>query len=205
MPAHSVTSQPDLLESGAFIDRLRAADDQAFTHLVTTLTPHLLAVARRITQSDSDAEDAVQGALLSAFRALGEFDGRSSLRTWIHRMVVNAALSLLRKRNTQRAVSIEQLQPEFADGFHKSHPKLWQTIPTDDDARTRQVEALWRALGELPQEFQDVILLRDVGGMDSKAVATALGVSDALVRQRLHRARQALVKLLEPVMTEVRS
>ncbi|MCA9288280.1 MAG: sigma-70 region 4 domain-containing protein, partial [Phycisphaerales bacterium] len=58
----------------------------------------------------------------------------------------------------------------------------------------------WEAIARLPEEFRDVVLMRDVEQMESKAVAAALGISDALVRQRLHRARQALVKMLEPVM-----
>ena len=188
--------------ASAFLSKLRAGDDAAFAAFVTELTPHLLALAARITQSQAEAEDAVQDAFLSAFRSLAAFDGRSSLRTWMHRITVNACLLRLRRRASRPAVSIESLQPEFSDGFHKEAPKPWGRVTADGGERIEQRDALWRALSELPEEFRDVIVLRDIEGMESTAVAAALGLSDALVRQRLHRGRQALVKLLDPAMAE---
>ena len=200
----TIPDESDLLR------RLRSGDEAAYERLVRDLTPRLLAVARRIARSESDAEDAVQEAFLSAFKAIATFDGRSSLSTWLHRIVTNAALMKVRKDKTRREAPIENLLPQFdADGHHTRSPHAWPgvTHAGDDGIELPGGVAkaqLWEAMAALPEEFRDVILMRDVEGMESKAVATALGISDALVRQRLHRGRQALMKLLEPLMAGAR-
>ena len=76
----------------------------------------MLAVARRLLRSDDDAADAVQEAFISAFRAIGNFEGGAKLSTWLHRIVVNASLMRLRKRTRRPEVSIDELLPKFVDG-----------------------------------------------------------------------------------------
>ncbi|MCB9840397.1 MAG: sigma-70 family RNA polymerase sigma factor [Phycisphaeraceae bacterium] len=199
-PAPTAPDEADLVR------RLKAGQDEAFEELVRSLTPRLLAVARRATRTEADAEDAVQDAFLSAFKAIGLFDGRSTLSTWLHRIVVNAALMKARKASTRRETSIEALLPTFEGGHHTASPRAWTGVGSGGDVTEgggvgiERRRALWEAIARLPEEFRDVLLMRDVEQMESKAVAAALGISDALVRQRLHRARQALVKMLEPVM-----
>ncbi len=184
----------------ALLARMRAGDDDAFAELVHTHGGRMLAVAKRVTRSDGDAEDVVQEAFLSAFRALDRFDGRSRLSTWLHRIVVNAALMRLRSRAARPEQPIEALLPEFEAGEHVRPPARWAPTPADEAARSERREALWQALERLPAAYREVVVLRDLEGMESKAVAEQLGVADALVRQRLHRGRQALVKLLGPAM-----
>ncbi|MEZ6234274.1 MAG: sigma-70 family RNA polymerase sigma factor [Phycisphaerales bacterium] len=193
---------PGAADEADLVRRLKAGEDAAFEELVRTLTPRLLAVARRATRTEADAEDAVQEAFLSAFRAIGSFDGRSTLSTWLHRIVVNAALMKARKASTRRETSIEALLPTFEGGHHTASPREWtnEGVTEQGGVGIERKLALWEAIARLPEEFRDVVLMRDVEQMESKAVAAALGISDALVRQRLHRARQALVKMLEPVM-----
>jgi RNA polymerase sigma-70 factor (ECF subfamily) len=185
-------------------DRLRAGDAAAFEYLVRSQTGRLLAVARRITRNEADAEDAVQEAFLSAYKGLAAFDGRSAVSTWLHRIVVNAALQRLRKARSRRETPIEGLLPTFRDGLHAEHPRAWAGAAGDGvtdgvGVSIEEREAVWRAVEQLPDDFRTVLVLRDVEGLESKAVAEALGISDASVRQRLHRGRQALMKLLEPL------
>jgi RNA polymerase sigma-70 factor (ECF subfamily) len=196
-PTAGPTSGPD---DPAMIERLRARDPAAFEDLVRTLSGRLLAVARRVSRTEADAEDAVQEAFLLAYKAIGTFDGRSSVSTWLHRIVVNAALARLRRERAHPTASIDALLPTFENGDHVEHPGRWKSVTVDGDRRIEQREALLRALGELPEEFREVIVLRDMEDRTSAQVAQALNISDALVRQRLHRARQALVKLLGPTM-----
>lgn len=186
------------------VRRLKAGEDAAYEEFVRSLTGRLLAVARRISRTEADAEDAVQDAFLSAFKSIGSFDGRSTLSTWMHRIVVNAALMKVRSAKTHKAVSIDALLPAFEDGLHKEHPKAWRTT-TGHDGLINEEEraAVLSALDALPEEFREVIMMRDVEGLESKSVAAALNISDALVRQRLHRGRQALLTLLNERMTEV--
>lgn len=201
----ATTSQPEEVtpDERALLERLRRGDEDAFEDLVRTTGRRLLAVARRITRSEQDAEDAVQEAFLSAFRALPGFDGRSSISTWLHRIVVNAAIKRSRTPARRNESSIEDLVHRFdASGDYADRPQPWASDTDDPQSRARTREALAQAIDQLPDEFRSVILLRDVYGHDSRSVAASLGISDALVRQRLHRARQALTKLLEPLMAE---
>ena len=197
---------PSAADEADLVRRLKAGEDAAYEELVRSLTPRLLAVARRATRTEADAEDAVQEAFLSAFKAIGSFDGRSTLSTWLHRIVVNAALMKARRASTRRETSIEALLPTFENGHHSRSPRAWSGDGSGEDVTgeggvgIERKRALWEAIARLPEEFRDVVLMRDVEQMESKAVAAALGISDALVRQRLHRARQALVRMLEPVM-----
>ncbi len=183
------------------VRRLKAGEDAAFEELVRTYTGRLIAVAGRITRTETDAEDVVQEAFLSVFQSIDSFDDRSELGTWMHRVTVNAALMCLRQQKSRPEMSIDALLPQFEGGMHSEHPRAWPAVTDEGDTRIEQREALWKAIDQLPEEFRTVIVLRDVEGLDSKAVATSLGISDALVRQRLHRGRQALMKLLEPMMT----
>ncbi len=186
----------------ALLQRLQAGEDAAFEELVRANTGRLLAVARRVTRTEADAEDAVQEAFLSAFRSIASFDGRSSLNTWLHRIVVNAALMKARKASNRHERSIEPLMPRFEGGEHKTDPRAWKPVTEDGGISIEQKRALWAALDELPDEFRAVIVLKDVEGLQSKEIAASLGISDALVRQRLHRGRQALMTLLAPAMTD---
>lgn len=185
------------------VRRLKAGEDAAFEELVRTLTGRLLAVARRIARTEQDTEDAVQEAFLSVFKSIATFDGRSALSTWLHRITVNAVLARSRRQGGRDDVSLDALLPTFeASGLHHEKPKAWAAVTDQGEARIQQQEALRQAMDKLPDEFRAVLVLRDVEGLDSRAVAESLQISDALVRQRLHRGRQALMTLLEPVMLE---
>lgn len=201
--AEPSTAAEEMVRGDAdLVRRLKAGEDAAYEELVRSLTGRLLAVARRMTRSEADAEDVVQEAFVSAFKAMGSFDGRAALSTWLHRIVVNAALMKARKDASRREASIETLLPQFEGGLHKEHPRAWASVTPDGDDGIQQRARLREALERLPEEFRTVIVLKEVAGLESKAIAASLEISDALVRQRLHRGRLALMKLLDPVMSE---
>ncbi|MBK8975017.1 MAG: sigma-70 family RNA polymerase sigma factor [Planctomycetes bacterium] len=202
-PPTTTDDRHDAAESD-LLARLRAGDDAAFAELVETHAGRLLALARRIVRSEADAEDVVQEAFLSAFKALSRFDGRSSLSTWLHRITVNAALMRQRRKAARPEAPIDTLLPQFEDGRHAAHPIPLAVVTDGEGERIERQEAFWHAMARLPQDFRDVIELRDIQGLDSKSAARELGISDALVRQRLHRARQALLTLLTPILGDSR-
>ena len=181
--------------------RLRAGDETAYEELVRNETRHLLAVARRLLRNEEDAQDAVQQAFLSAFRALPSFSGRSRLTTWLHRIVTNAALMKLRTRSRQPEDSIEDLLPRFhEDGHHVEQFSEW-ALPADAKMLRRETRAQVRAaIDELPDAYRTVLVLRDFEELSTEETAQALGVNPNTVKIRLHRARQALLKLLKPRM-----
>lgn len=179
--------------------RLRAGEELAFEELVRRETRHLMAVARRLLRNDEDAQDAVQQAFLSAFRALPGFNGQSRLTTWLHRIVTNAALMKLRTRGRRPEDSIEELLPGYLeDGHHVEQFSEW-VLPADRRMLQHETRARVRAaIDRLPEAYRTVLMLRDIEELSTEEAAQALGVNANTVKIRLHRARQALIKLLKP-------
>ena len=184
------------------VTRLRAGDDAAYAELVRTQGGRMLAVARRLLRSEDDAADAVQEAFVSAFRAIASFEGGARLSTWLHRIVVNAALMKLRTRARRPEVSIDELLPKFfEDGHRVDEPAEWRS-PAQLDALERQEtrELVRDQIDQLPADYRTVLMLRDIEGLDTKETAELLGVTPNAAKIRLHRARLALRTLLDPHM-----
>src|SRR5438552_1595244 len=129
-----------VIDEAALVAGLRRGDNEAFELLVRTFGGRLLAVARRMVRNEEDARDVVQTAYLSAFRGLDTFAGGCQLSTWLHRIVVNAALMKLRSQRRKPEESIEELLPAFQDdGHHVEQFSDW-TTPADqllEKAETR--------------------------------------------------------------------
>ena len=190
-------------EDAALLERLRAGDEAAYEEMVRTHGGRLLAVARRFLRSEEDARDAVQDAFLSAFRSIGRFEGQARLSTWLHRIVVNAALMKLRSRRRKPEQSIEELLPEFLEDGHMAHPAAeWRRSASDAAERNQLRRLLLEKIHELPEGYRNVLLLRDIEELDTEETAEAMGLSVAAVKTRLHRARLALRGLLDPHLRE---
>jgi RNA polymerase sigma-70 factor, ECF subfamily len=179
------------------VNRLRAGDEGAFEDLIRKFGSRLLAVARRFVRNDEDAQDIVQSAYLSAFRALDQFEGNCQLSTWLHRIVVNTALMKLRSKRRKPEESIEELLPAFQeDGHHVEQFADW-TMPADQLIERNETRAFVRAcIDRLPDNYRTVLLLRDIEERSTQDVADALSMTSTAVKVRLHRARQALSTLL---------
>lgn len=160
----------------------------------------MLSVARRYLTMEEDARDAVQDAFLSAFKTLPTFDGRSSLSTWLHRIVVNSCLMKIRTRQRHPECSIEDLLPTFlSDGHQRAPSPAWKATATElERAETRQI--VRHQIAQLPELYRTVLLLRDIEELDTETVAQLLDLSPNTVKVRLHRARQALRTLLDPLL-----
>ena len=176
---------------------LRKGDDLAFETLVRTHSGRMLSVSRRILRNDEEAKDAVQEAFVSAFRAIGSFEGTCQLATWLHRIAVNACLMRLRSRKRRPEESIDDLLPVFKDNGHAAveprdfSPSALQLV------ETRETRDFVRdCIDRLPEIYRTVLLLRDIEELDTAEAATVLGVTEGVVKVRLHRARHALRKLL---------
>jgi RNA polymerase sigma-70 factor, ECF subfamily len=181
------------------VERMRRRDDAAFEELVRTQSGRLLSVARRILRNDEDARDAVQQGFLSAFRALSEFNGQSRLSTWLHRIVVNAALMKIRSRSRRPEESIDDLLPRFQeDGHHVEQFSDWSASVDQRLVQRETRERVRAAIDQLPESYRTVLILRDIEELDTDETARALGLTANAVKIRLHRARQALARLLGP-------
>ena len=185
------------------VERLIAGDEQAYEELVRSYGGRLLAVARRFLPVEEDARDAVQDAFLSAFRSIHRFEGNAQLSTWLHRIVVNASLMKLRTRRRKPEQSIEDLLPGYLEDGHFERPASpWRTEGLDPAEQGELRDLVLKSIHSLPEGHRNVLLLRDIEGLDTEEAAELLGISPGAVKTRLHRARQALRELLEPHLRE---
>jgi RNA polymerase sigma-70 factor (ECF subfamily) len=196
MNAHLTPSTVECWDEAAVLERLRRGDEDAFELLVRRYGGRMLAVARRLVRDEEEARDAVQDALLSAFRSMHRFEGGSQLGTWLHRIVVNSALMRLRSRRRHPECSIEDLLPVFGpDGHRALRPE--EEAGADAQLERDQLVALVReSVEHLPDGYREVYMLRDIEELSTEEAAAVLGISPNAVKIRLHRARQALVMLV---------
>ena len=187
------------VDTTALLHRLQAGDAAAFEQLVRENGGRMLATARRFFQNEHDAADAVQDAFISAFKAIKTFKGESQLGTWLHRIVVNCCLMRRRSNDRRTTVAIESLLPQFDASGHHIHPvnsihnSPYEALASDE---TRQ--QVRQCIERLPAPYREVIVMRDIEDFDTETTAQMLAVSTAVVKTRLHRARQALCTLLKP-------
>jgi RNA polymerase sigma-70 factor (ECF subfamily) len=188
-----------VLDEAALLAGMQAGDDGAFAACVRTYCGRMLVVARRLLGNEADAEDAVQEAFAAAFQGIGRFQGLSSLGTWLHRIVVNAALARLRRRQRHPEQSIEDLLPHFGEGEHQLNPPVPWKAEAETGLQMQETRDLVHScIRRLPESYRAVLLLRDIEGLDTEETARQLGTSAGVVKTRLHRARQALRTLLDP-------
>jgi len=166
-------------------------DYDAFEVLVERHQDRVYRLAYGFVQSASDAEDVTQETFLSVFTHLATFRASSAPASWIHRITANHALMRLRARRRRPVMSIEDRPSAWNDDG-----KVW-IVPPGDWAQTPDDALLSRELGQriesavdkLPESYRVVLLMRDVEGLSSEEVASALGVTIATVKNRLHRSR----------------
>ena len=201
-PSQANEAAPDADEQ-ALLERLRAGENAAFEELIRAHGGRLLTVARRFLPVEEDAHDAVQEAFASAFRSIGGFEGNARLSTWLHRIVVNAALMKLRTRRRKPEQSIEELLPGFLENGHLERPASpWRKSALEGLERDELRVLIHEKIQALPESYRNVLLLRDIEELDTQETAELMGISRGAVKTRLHRARLALRELLEPHLRE---
>ncbi len=176
----------------------RQGDGGAFRTIMQRHNRRLYRVARSVLRDDSKAEDVVQEAYMRAFAGLAEFRGDSSLSTWLTRITINEALRL---RNRQRStVSLELIDSARERNGTQIHLLPLAHADNNPECMAAQREigrVLERAIGNLPEPFRVVFVMRDVEEMSTEETATALGLRLETVRTRLYRARRLLRSALD--------
>ncbi|MEU4078017.1 RNA polymerase subunit sigma-24 [Streptomyces venezuelae] len=168
---------------------IRAAQDGDLTSLTTVVVesqPHVRKFALSLCASPQDAEDAAQEALIILYRKIGTLRASGALASWMFRIVRNECLRQVRLLVSRR----EEATPDMPDA---------ETEPSAEEAvlRRQEVRRISAAIGALPRDQRQVLLMRDVQGLPGRAVAQALGLSNAAMKSRLHRARTTLRRSLE--------
>jgi RNA polymerase sigma-70 factor (ECF subfamily) len=187
----------------AELARLCASRDaDAVRHVLACNNQRLFRAAWSILKDRSEAEEAVQAAYVSAFSSMDRFEGRSSLSTWLTRIVVNEALGRLRSERRRR-VRLEAEGVPVLDAYREKLMAGSET-PSPDAAVAREQlrRLLEHAIGGLPEIFRTVFVLREIEGLSVEDTAEALTIPPATVKTRLLRARRKLQEALAPEVHE---
>jgi RNA polymerase sigma-70 factor (ECF subfamily) len=169
----------------------------AFRLIMERNNGRLYRVARAVLKNDGEAEDAVQEAYVRAFTRLAGFRGRSSLSTWLTRIVLNEALGRLRRRRPTTELSeIAELSRDSAEVIRFPGAEV-ESDPESAAARRQIAGLLERAIDALPDPFRLVFVLRTIEDLSVEETAAELGIPEATVKTRLHRAKRMLQKSLQ--------
>jgi RNA polymerase sigma-70 factor, ECF subfamily len=185
-----VSSQAGFDES-ALVARARQGDNRAFSTLVKQYEAKIFRLAQHITQNREDAEDVLQETFLKAYEHLDQFQGNSKFYTWIVRIAVNQALMKLRRRRTDKSVSLDETIDTGEDTVTRE-VAAWDEDPEQRFSREELAEILDSAIQDLTPTYRSVFLLRDVDDLSTEETAEALGISVPAVKSRLLRARLQL-------------
>jgi RNA polymerase sigma-70 factor, ECF subfamily len=178
--------------------RCEARDREAIRALVTANNQRLYRTAWSILKDRGEAEEAVQSAYVSAFTNLDKFEGRSSLSTWLTRIVVNEALARLRAQRRRRT-QLENAGVAVLDTYRETLMRGSQPAGPDVAvAREQMRRLLEHAVGSLPEAFRTVFVLREIEGLSGEETAEVLDIGVATVKTRLLRARRKLQDILAP-------
>ena len=201
--------------------RLRAGDEAAFMEIVDAWGPSMLRLARQFTPSTAVAEEVVQETWVAVLDGLDRFEGRSSLKTWVLRILVNRAKT--RGTRERRTVPFAALAGEEASGDFEAvgsdrflpaddaqwplhwatPPRRWDAQPQDAAESAETLKLVHAAIDALPPAQRTVILLRDIEGWDGPQVSNALDITETNQRVLLHRARSKVRAALEAHLAPV--
>lgn len=191
MPLHLTDKEHAAVRDSQLVSDARAGSSDAFAELQRLYSRHLYSTLFRITRNREDAEDALQDTLLRAYLALGRFEGRSSLYSWLTRIAINSALMILRKRRTHPEVPFDVPGEPENDILQF---ELKDPAPNPEqiyDQRQRCVN-IQREVKKLQTQLRGPIHARMAQGSSLKEIARALDISQAAVKSRLSRARAQL-------------
>lgn len=162
----------------------------------------MLSLARRILGNHRElADDTVQNAFIHAFRALDNLSEPAKLKPWLRRITINSALTELRTQNRQAEQPIDELLSKFHQNDCRIEDRWSFLARADDVMENHHLRSLIEnALEQLPESYRLVLQLRDVEGYDTNETAELLQTTPSNVKIRLHRARSAMKKLIEPVL-----
>lgn len=169
------------------LELLRAGDRAEFARLVDAYYTPIYRLGLKMLGDSADAEDVLQNTFLKALQHLPDFEGRSSLSTWLYRIAANEALMLLRKRRP--TIPVDENPDDEGDGFLPTQFTDWCCLPEQEFLTDESKHHLDEAIQRLPETLKVVFLLRDIEGLSIRETSEALGLSETAVKTRLLRAR----------------
>jgi RNA polymerase sigma-70 factor (ECF subfamily) len=186
------------------IRRILSGERELFHDLIRPYERGAFILSYSILRNREDAEEAVQQAMLNIFSRLSQLDDVERFKQWAMRVVENEARMHRRKRRQHLYESIEGSDPDPAQEklFRPRQFADWRELPSDIVEQAEVRNAIWNALGELPDIYREVFVLRDMQHLDVAETSQALGIGESAVKTRLHRARLMMREALTPVFAK---
>jgi RNA polymerase sigma-70 factor (ECF subfamily) len=173
------------------LEKLRSGDRAEFAIMVDAFSGPIYRLGLRMLGNAQDAEDVLQNTFLNALTHLSDFEGRSSIATWIYRIAANEALMLIRRRKPE--VNVEDIQADHPDTELMPRAFVdWSGLPENQLLSVEGKKALDEAVQTLPENLRMVFVMRDVEELSIKETAEALGLTETNIKTRLLRARLQL-------------
>lgn len=180
----------DRQEVSLSLEALQNGDKAEFARLIDAYSNQIYRLALKMVNDPQDAEDVLQETFIKALRSIRNFEGRSSLSTWLYRIAVNEALMLLRKRRPD--LNVISMEEERQDQEGESEPVEivdWCCLPEHELESAESRRFLNQAMQRLSPALRAVFVLRDIEGLPVRETAESLGISEVAVKTRLLRAR----------------
>jgi RNA polymerase sigma-70 factor (ECF subfamily) len=167
---------------------LQSGDRAEFARLVDAFSTQIYRLALKMLADEQDAEDVLQNTFMKALQSIGNFEGRSSLSTWLYRIAVNEALMSLRRHKpiVSAAMDYEDDDDELQ---HPTQFTDWCCLPEEDLLSAESKKQLDKAIRQLPEKLRVVFLLRDIEGLSIRETSETLDLTETAVKTRLLRAR----------------
>jgi RNA polymerase sigma-70 factor (ECF subfamily) len=185
------TVAAELNGDAALVARARQGDASAFEQLVQKYERRIFRLAKNITNNDEDAEDVLQETFLKAYSHLDGFQGNSKFYTWLVRIAVNEALMKLRKRRSDKTVSLDE-GVDTGEETMVREIAVWEDDPEQKYSQEEIRAILHEAIASLRPAFRTVFILRDIEELSTEETANLLDLSIPAVKSRLLRARLQL-------------
>jgi len=182
------------------IARVLAAETELFHELIRPYERLVYVTIYAILKNETEAEDAAQEVMISAFRNLKSFRGEAKFSTWLVTIAMNEARKRLRKAKVAAEDSLDEPVVEGEGDFTPAVLTDWREIPLAALERKELRAKLQEAVALLPEKYREVFVLRDIEELNQEETAAALGINVTLVKVRLHRARMMLQKMLVPYL-----
>jgi RNA polymerase sigma-70 factor, ECF subfamily len=193
-------TQPNPEFEAECIRRILAGEKHLFHDLIRPCERSIYFLLYSLLKNETEAEDVAQETVIKVYQNLAKFRGDSQFRTWVLSIARNEGLGRLRKVSSRREDSLDADTDEQTGDYTPAILTSWREIPSEALEQKELGNLLRKAIEGLPEIYRNVVLLRDIEEMDIRETATALGISEASVKVRLHRARALLQRNLAPQM-----
>jgi len=180
------------------IRRILAGEKHLFHDLIRPCERSIYFLLLSLLKNETDVEDVAQETVIKVYQNLDKFRGDAQFRTWVLSIARNEGLGRLRKIGSRKEDSLDAETDESSGDYTPAILTSWREIPAEALEQKELGAILRQAIEGLPEIYRNIVLLRDIEEMDIRQTAAALGISEASVKVRLHRARAMLQRKLAP-------